>query len=75
MAKERGLQQGFRNRRTVLGDKGPVSARTIEMDSPGDEFLAGPALTLNDHGQGCVGHPIEQVKQVKHTRGLPTISR
>jgi len=30
-----------------------------------------PLSTLDDHGQGCVGHAVEQMKQVQHARGLP----
>ena len=41
------------------------------MNGTGDQFLTRSALTLDDHGQGRVGHPVEQVKQVQHARGLP----
>ena len=41
------------------------------MNGTGDQFLTRATFTLDDHGQGRVGHAVEQMKQVQHARGLP----
>ncbi len=49
MAKQLTLEKIFRKDGTVYGNKLLFSPLTVKMDRPGNQFLTGPALTVNQH--------------------------
>src|SRR5205085_9014169 len=60
VAEELGLEQGFRNRRTVDRDKRPVSPGAERMHRAGKELLASAALAFNQHGGVACRSPVKR---------------
>ena len=60
------FQQGLREGRAVLHDKGPVTARAAVMNRPGDDFFAGAGFAHQQHGVGAVQHFVDQVVRLAH---------
>src|SRR5712692_6974459 len=67
---QRGLQQIRRHGAGVDRDERPVAAGRIQVDGFGDEFLAGPALTLQKY-RGTAGRDLRhQVEDLQHGLAL-----
>ena len=49
MSEQLAFDQRLGNGGAVDGDEGACLSRTVVVDQPGDELLAGPALSLNQH--------------------------
>ena len=64
VAEQLALDQALRKRPDVGGDERPVAAVAQVVDGPGDEFLAGAALALDqdrDVGVGDLADPREDL--------------
>src|SRR5258705_13805612 len=68
MAKQLGLEQRFRNGRAVDLDERALAPRTRQMERPGEQFLACPGRSQQQHaGVGC-RHLLELADSAKERR-------
>ena len=73
VAEELALQQGFGQRRAVDLDEGLLSSGADIMEGSGDQFLSGPALSVNNH-RGIGGRRIrDEIKTCSIAAETPTI--
>ena len=68
MSEEFGLEQVFRNRRAVDGDKRTVGSRTERVQSTSEQFLACSAFALEKHRRISAGCPLERDRHLFQTR-------
>jgi hypothetical protein len=66
VAEELALEQALRDRRAVDRDEGPRGARSGEVDRPGDDLLASPALAGDEHRAPAVGDLADQGEDLPH---------
>ena len=67
MAEQFAFQQIFRNGRAVDGHEGLVAELSLEMNGPGDQFLAGAAFSLDQNGDVAVHHLAHQLQHLVET--------
>ena len=70
VAEERGLEQLRRHGAGVDGHKGLVAARRVGVNRLGDQFLAGSAFALDEHGRAAGRHLRHQVEDAQHDFAL-----
>jgi len=66
VAKEFALQEMLGQRGAVHRDKGAGRPRTVGMDAPGDELLAGSTLADNEDVRLAGRHLLDDVKDLQH---------
>src|SRR5262249_3026563 len=62
VAEQRRFQQVRRHGTGIYGNEWMVLARRVGMDGFGDQFLAGPALALNQNGGAAGGYLANQIE-------------
>src|SRR5258708_23997912 len=65
-----GLQKGFRERTAVDGDKWSLRSPAVFMNSAGNEFPTGAALTCNKNAAGLRSDRLDHVENGAHLRTL-----
>lgn len=65
------LDQRLGHRRAVDRDERALAARPVEVQRPGDEFLARPALARHQHADVAVDDPPHELAQLAHPRTRP----
>jgi hypothetical protein len=71
MPKEFALHELFGNRRHVHRHEGPMTPPAIVMQGTRDQFLAGPALAHNHHGEIGLGKAGNYAIDFLHRGGAP----
>jgi hypothetical protein len=69
VTEELALEERLGDGAAVDGDEGLVRARAGPVDGPGDEFLARPALALDQDACVAGGHALRLGEHVLHERG------
>ena len=70
VAEERGLEQVGRHRPGIDRNERFVAPRRVQVNGFGDDFLAGAALALQQHGRAAVGDLRHQVENLQHGLAL-----
>src|SRR5438552_8614131 len=70
VAEERGLEQGFRKRGAVLGEKRSACPRPVVVDRTREELLAGPGLALEQHAGARLRGALGEEERVLDRRAL-----
>ena len=69
VAEELRFEQLGRDGRGVDRDEGPVRARAVLMEGPGDELLPGPRLAGDEHGHGRARKAADRPEHLLHGGG------
>lgn len=68
--KERGLEQGLRQRAAVFPHESAVPAFAAPMKRAGDELLAGARLAEQQHGDVALRNAVGEAEQLLHGLAL-----
>src|SRR5581483_12351863 len=66
VAEQFALEQRVRDRAAVDGDEWTCGSVAVIVDGPGDEFLAGATLALDQHGRPAPRHLADEFEHFHH---------